>query len=111
MHACRAMPSLRSGGRLPPTRSVIKFWASYSRGSCERVLASLKLDVTVPLTAQQLECLTLSAHGQTSTDIALKLGIKPRTVNFHFAKVLRKLNAMNRQEAIAKAVSANLLRM
>ena len=63
-----------------------------------------------PLSPQELTCLSLSAHGQTSADIALKLGIKTRTVNFHFSKVLRKLNAMNRQEAIAKAVSANLLR-
>ena len=63
-----------------------------------------------PLTDQEMICLSLSAKGQTSSDIALKLGIKPRTVNFHFSKVLRKLNAMNRQEAIAKAVSGNLLR-
>lgn len=63
-----------------------------------------------PLTDKELACLSLSAHGQTSADIALKLGIKTRTVNFHFANVLRKLNAMNRQEAIAKAVGANLLR-
>jgi DNA-binding CsgD family transcriptional regulator len=65
---------------------------------------------TTPLTERELTCLSLCAHGQTSTDIALKLGIKPRTVNFHFAKILRKLNAMNRQEAIAKASAANLLR-
>lgn len=63
-----------------------------------------------PLTDQELTCLSLSAQGQTSADIALKLGIKTRTVNFHFAKILRKLNAMNRQEAIAKASEANLLR-
>ena len=69
-----------------------------------------KINSTEPLTAQELHCLSLSAHGQTSADIALKLGIKPRTVNFHFSKILRKLNAMNRQEAIAKAVGANLLR-
>ena len=63
-----------------------------------------------PLTEKELTCLSLSAHGQTSADIALKLGLKTRTVNFHFAKILRKLNAMNRQEAIAKASEANLLR-
>ena len=63
----------------------------------------------VCLTDTERECLALSARGQTSADIAQKLGIKPRTVNFHFSKVLRKLNALNRQEAIAKAYSANLL--
>lgn len=72
------------------------------------------LEAEVPLqktrlTERERMCLTLSANGQTSTDIGLKLGIKPRTVNFHFSKILKKLNALNRQEAIAKAVRANLL--
>jgi DNA-binding CsgD family transcriptional regulator len=67
-------------------------------------------DFSNPLTERELTCLRLSAHGQTSADIALKLGMKTRTVNFHFGNILRKLNAMNRQEAIAKAVSANLLK-
>jgi DNA-binding CsgD family transcriptional regulator len=62
-----------------------------------------------PLTERELACLSLAAHGQTSADIALKLGIKTRTVNYHIDKTLRKLNAINRQEAIAKATSANLL--
>jgi DNA-binding CsgD family transcriptional regulator len=61
------------------------------------------------LTTQELNCLRLSARGQSSSDIGIKLGIKPRTVNFHFGKILRKLNATNRQEAIAKAISANLI--
>ena len=63
------------------------------------------------LTEQEMACLLLSARGQTSADIAHKLGIKPRTVNFHFTKVLRKLNAMNRQEAIAKAMSTKILEL
>lgn len=62
------------------------------------------------LTSQELSCLSLSARGQTSADIGLKLGIKARTVNFHFSNILKKLNAMNRQEAIAKAMTANLLK-
>ena len=62
------------------------------------------------LTDIELTCLSLSARGQSSADIALKLGIKPRTVNFHFTNVLRKLNAINRQEAISKAIGANLMR-
>ena len=62
-----------------------------------------------PLTEREQACLTLAARGQTSADIAMKLGITTRTANFHFSKILRKLNAANRQEAIAKAIGANLL--
>ncbi len=76
----------------------------------QQIRASLRIDdTTEALTAQELDCLRLSASGQTSADIGLKLGIKTRTVNFHFSKILRKLNAVNRQEAIAKAISANLI--
>lgn len=71
----------------------------------------LRKETLNPLTPQEMECLSLSARGQSSADIGLKLGIKPRTVNFHMAKVLRKLHAVNRHEAIAKAITADFLRM
>ena len=75
-----------------------------------QIRANLKVEQPAePLTEKELACLSLAAHGQTSADIGLKLGITTRTVNFHFAKILRKLNAANRQEAIAKAANANLL--
>jgi DNA-binding CsgD family transcriptional regulator len=75
-----------------------------------QIRSRLKTDATIQqLTEQELNCLRLSARGQSSTDIGLKLGITPRTVNFHFSKILKKLNALNRQEAIAKAATANLL--
>lgn len=96
-------------------------WRARARGTrrdklLDNILSSqLRTSLNVeqpiePLTERELMCLYLAARGQTSADIALKLGIKTRTVNFHFAKILRKLNALNRQEAIAKAISANLLR-
>jgi LuxR family transcriptional regulator, transcriptional regulator of spore coat protein len=75
-----------------------------------QIRASLRVEQPVePLTDKELACLAFSANGQTSADIGLKIGITTRTVNFHCAKILRKLNATNRQEAIAKAVSTNLL--
>jgi len=76
----------------------------------DQIRSRLQTDSTIQqLTKQELNCLRLSARGQSSTDIGLKLGITPRTVNFHFSKILKKLNALNRQEAIAKAAIANLL--
>ena len=75
-----------------------------------QVRASLSVTgPNAPMTERELACLSLAARGQTSADIAMKLGITTRTANFHFSKILRKLNAANRQEAIAKAISANLL--
>ena len=88
----------------------IRYESPLSNILSTQLRASLKVEQPAdPLTERELTCLTLAAHGQTSADIGLKLDITTRTVNFHFAKILRKLNAANRQEAIAKAVGANLL--
>lgn len=61
------------------------------------------------LTSRERECVALAAHGMTSADVAVKLGITPRTANFHFGNIMSKLGALNRAEAIARAVAANLV--
>lgn len=61
------------------------------------------------LSARERSCLALSARGFTSRDIATRLGIATRTVDFHIGNVLVKLAAANRHEAIAKAAARGLL--
>ena len=73
---------------------------------CEPVLM-LRLD---PLSPRQAQCLELAANGMTSEDIAVKLGIKPRTANFHFGKIVTKLGVLNRKEAIAMGIARGLIR-
>jgi len=51
----------------------------------------------------------MAARGLASEDIALKLGISPRTVQFHFDSIRSKLGAATRQEAMAKAAYAGML--
>jgi DNA-binding CsgD family transcriptional regulator len=58
-----------------------------------------------PLTHRERQCLVMAAHGQTSGDIGGKLGIAERTVNFHMRNMMRKLDALNRPEAIARALA------
>jgi DNA-binding CsgD family transcriptional regulator len=53
----------------------------------------------------------MAAHGMTSADIGIKLGIAERTANFHFSNILSKLDALNRHEAIAKGMNLGLIRM
>ncbi len=65
--------------------------------------------VAPPLTQRERECLTLAAHGMTSADIGVKLGIAERTANFHIANIIDKLGALNRGEAIARGVALNLV--
>lgn len=62
-----------------------------------------------PLSPREKDCLSLAAKGQTSSDIGEKLSISKRTVNFHFCNIFSKLAVANRQEAIAVAITQNLL--
>lgn len=62
-----------------------------------------------PLSRRETECVRLAAKGLTTDDIAMKLDIRARTVQYHFDSVRSKLGAANRQEVIAIAVQRNLL--
>ena len=63
-----------------------------------------------PLSPRESQCLEMAANGMTSVDIAMKLGIKPRTANFHFGKIVAKLGVLNRKEAIAMGIARGLIR-
>lgn len=62
-----------------------------------------------PLSKRERECLRFASRGLTTDDIAIKLEIRSRTVQFHFDSARSKLGAANRQEAIAIAVRRNEL--
>ena len=62
-----------------------------------------------PLTARERECLVMAAHGLTTDDVAERLGIKPRTAQFHFDSIRTKLAVSTRSEAIARAVKERLI--
>lgn len=62
-----------------------------------------------PLSKRQLQCLELAAHGLTGDDISFKLGISRCTVQYHFDSIRTKLGAMNRQEAVAKAIAKGIV--
>jgi DNA-binding NarL/FixJ family response regulator len=63
----------------------------------------------VALNERELECLTWSARGKTSPEIAQILSISKRTVNFHIENACRKLNVSTRTEAVVKASSGHLI--
>ncbi len=83
------------------------FHAFFMRDSLDR--GTRALPRRTPLSRRETECVRLAARGMTTDDIAVKLDIRARTVQFHFDRVRSKLGAANRQEAIAIAVQRNLL--
>jgi DNA-binding CsgD family transcriptional regulator len=57
------------------------------------------------LTAREHDTLAAIARGGSNKEIARELGISPRTVEFHRANVMRKLNVRNLAELLAKVLS------
>ena len=62
-----------------------------------------------PLTAREIDVLTLVASGLPNKTIALRLGISDHTVKFHVGSILGKLGAASRTEAVTLAVRSGLL--
>jgi DNA-binding CsgD family transcriptional regulator len=62
-----------------------------------------------PLTARERQVLELVADGSTNDDVARILVISPKTASVHVSRILAKLGAGNRTEAVAIARRSGLL--
>ena len=62
---------------------------------------------TVPLTGREREILMWVRDGLSNQQISETLGISALTVKNHVQKILRKLGAANRAQAVAKAMTMN----
>jgi len=61
------------------------------------------------LTAREQEVLRLLARGLRNKEIAARLYVSERTVNFHLANIYQKLNVSGRTEALSKALEQGLI--
>lgn len=64
---------------------------------------------TLDLSPREQEVLGELAQGATTAEIAATLHISPNTVKTYVQRILRKLEASNRTEAVARALSLGLL--
>jgi DNA-binding NarL/FixJ family response regulator len=62
------------------------------------------------LTAREREVLQLLARGLRNKEIAARLIVSERTVNFHLANIYAKLHVSGRTEALSKALEQGLLK-
>ncbi|MEW7980957.1 MAG: helix-turn-helix transcriptional regulator [Candidatus Sedimenticola endophacoides] len=67
------------------------------------------LESTVQLTEREIMVLRWTAEGKTSGEISSILDITERTVNFHIANAMVKLNAVNKTAAVIRAAMVGLL--
>lgn len=63
----------------------------------------------VALSRREIECLSWASAGKTSVEMSEILGLSEYTVNHYLNRATRKLDAVNRVQAVAKAMRAGLL--
>ncbi|RAQ96428.1 hypothetical protein A4R35_12850 [Thermogemmatispora tikiterensis] len=61
------------------------------------------------LTARERQVLLLLARGLRNKEIARRLQVSERTVNFHLANIYQKLQVSGRTEALSRAIEEGLL--
>lgn len=57
------------------------------------------------MTPREVECLSWTAKGKTSWEIARILELSENTVIFHLRNAIKKLEVTNRSQAVAKAIA------
>ena len=62
-----------------------------------------------PLTQREVQVLELLAEGLPNKAIASRLGISDQTVKFHVSSISGKLGAVNRTDAVRRAVRRGLI--
>ncbi len=70
---------------------------------------SAPLDSVGELTTREREVLGLAADGQSTGDIAARLGISPRTAETHRANLMRKLGLHNQTDLVRFAIRQGIL--
>ena len=61
------------------------------------------------ISKRELECLKLTANGNTSEEIAQAAELSVHTANQYLTQSTQKLNAVNRNQAVAKALRLGLI--
>ncbi|WNO10688.1 LuxR family transcriptional regulator [Teredinibacter sp. KSP-S5-2] len=62
------------------------------------------------LTPREIECLFWACEGKTTWEISKIVDVSERTIIFHLTSATKKLGAVNRQHAVAKAIISGLVR-
>jgi DNA-binding NarL/FixJ family response regulator len=73
-------------------RSVVSTGSYFSSTIAQRLLQPSEPTASDELTERQVEILTLIAQGKASKEIAFELGLSPKTVDVHRARIMERLH-------------------
>ncbi|WP_404473851.1 response regulator [Microbacterium aerolatum] len=97
-------------GMLAPevTRRVVQRYAAGAPGAQSAAAASAPPALSDPLTDREAEVLTLMAEAMSNAEIATTLYIGEATVKTHVSRILQKLGARDRVQAVVRALRGGL---
>jgi len=99
-----------SSAELAETEAKLVWLAHTANGMVGSIIAQKHgLNTVHELTARECEVLRWTAAGKTSGEIGMILGISTRTVNFHITTALSKLDAVNKTQAVVKALMLEMI--
>lgn len=100
-----------SGRDTPPERQEIAMLQLSAMELLDAGVEALvpRLGPKEKLSAREVECLRWSAAGKSSDEIAIILDISSHTVVSYLKSAMRKLEAVNRMQAVARACRYRLL--
>jgi DNA-binding CsgD family transcriptional regulator len=73
-------------------------------------IRNLDTRMTDTLTDREIDCLNWTAAGKTSAEIAEILDLSEHTVNHYLNRATKKLDTVNRTQAVAKALRIGLIK-
>jgi LuxR family transcriptional regulator, quorum-sensing system regulator BjaR1 len=95
----------------PRTKPAIHLMAMYAFERARTIVSPAHQEPSDGLTPREREALTWAAAGKSAADTAEILGITARTVTAHIVSACQKLGAMNKTQAVARAVHQRLIRV
>ncbi|MCM2472995.1 LuxR family transcriptional regulator [Rhizobium sp. CG5] len=101
-----------SGDRAPFTLLEMMELTYISTHIYNRLAEIRDLDTraTDTLTEREIDCLNWTAAGKTSVEIAEILGLSEHTINHYLNRATKKLDTVNRTQAVAKALRLGLIK-
>lgn len=111
-NASAEMGAIGFSGETPPTPLDIVelFWIAVAVYDQLHAIGLKTMPAREVLTEREAACLTWTSAGKTSAEIAEILGLSEHTVNHYLNRVTRKLDAVNRTQAVAKALRQNIIK-
>jgi len=95
----------RASAVVTQVRESIEAWGRRKQDAAPPAAAPMGIAGREPLTRRERDVLTLIVAGASSKEAGRKLGISPRTIEFHRSRIIEKVGAKNTADLIRIVMS------